>query len=106
MIKDCRSLSAKWEILSAYLGLTQSTIDTIKHDYSGNTLGCWNKALSEWIKQSYNADRYGKPSWRTLLRAVVTVDKLLFDKLRRKHPGKWINIIYIISIVEGNCGTN
>ena len=98
---DCQHLSAKWEVLSAHLGLPASTVDTIKHDNSGDASACWIKAILEWIKQNYNVDRYGKPSWRTLLRAVLVVDKLLFHELRRKHPGKWVKTIIYICVVEG-----
>lgn len=95
MVEDCRRLSPKWERLSAGLGLPPSKIATIKGDYSGDTVGCWNKALSEWINQTYNTDRYGKPSWKTLLQAVAREDKLLFHELRQKHQGNTIILVKV-----------
>ena len=88
VIIECSSLSAKWEHLSRHIGLPNRTIDAIKRECSNDAGDCWAKALNEWICQNYNIERYGKPSWRTLLHAVAQVDRLLFEKLRLKHPGK------------------
>ena len=88
MIKECRSLSSKWEKISAHLGLTANTIETIKHDNPGDSRGCWNQALLEWIRQAYNTSEYGEPSWRTLLRAVAEENRLAFKLLSQKHRGK------------------
>ena len=87
VIIECSSLAAKWEQLSGYLGLAKSVIDSIKEDHHNDNLGCWNEALDRWIKQTYNTKKFGVPSWRTLLKAVAIVDKLLFKNLASKHQG-------------------
>ena len=87
VITECSSLAAKWKQLSGYLGLPKSIIDSIKEDYHNDNLGCWNEALDRWIKQTYNTEKFGVPSWRTLLKAVAIVDKLLFKDLASKHQG-------------------
>ena len=87
VIIECSSLSAKWEELSGYIGLSFRAIEAIQGD-GKDTGNCWNKALKEWICQNYDTEKRHKPSWRTLLRAVAKVDKLFFDTLRRKHLGK------------------
>ena len=35
--------------------------------------------------QEYNTEKYGMPSWTTLLKSVAKVDMLLFKKLAAKH---------------------
>ena len=87
VIDECASLASKWQQLSAFLGLKISLIDSIKNDYPGDGLGCWNEALKQWITQNYNTEKFGKPSWRTLLKAVAKVDKLQFKKLASVHQG-------------------
>ena len=87
MIKECSSLAAKWEQLSGYLGLSIGRIDIIKENFRNNASGCWNEALKQWIQQNYRTAKFGLPSWRTLLEAVVRVDKLLFKNLADKHQG-------------------
>ena len=81
MIMECRSLAANWEQLSGYIGLSFDLIDNIIGDHPSNNSGCWNEALKQWIKQNYETEKFGKPSWRTLLKAVSLVDKRLFKNL-------------------------
>ena len=85
---ECGSLAAKWEQLSACLGLAKADIDSIRENHPRDIAGCWSEALSQWIKQNYSTQRFGLPSWRSLLNAVAVavVDKRLFKELATKHP--------------------
>ena len=44
----------------------------------------------QWILQEYNTEKYGFPSWKTLLKAVGEVDEPLFEKLAEKHEGMYM----------------
>ena len=88
LVIECKSLSSDWEKVSAYLGLSFKIIDTIKRDNPRDSAGCWNEALKEWIKQNYDTKLFGRPSWRSLLRAVAEVDKHRFQKLAGEHQGE------------------
>ena len=45
--------------------------------------------MSEWIiKQNYTFEKFGKPSWQTLLKAVVQVNRRLFEELARKYKSQ------------------
>ena len=101
MIMECRSLAANWEQLSGYIGLSFDLIDSIKGNHPSNNSGCWNEALKQWIKQNYETENVGKPSWRTLLKAVALVDKRLFKKLAADHQGI---IIGCFGQGNNNCG--
>ncbi|MCG8626966.1 MAG: hypothetical protein MJE68_33820, partial [Proteobacteria bacterium] len=46
----------------------------------------WSEALNQWIKQNYSTQRFGLPSWRSLLKAVATMDRRLCKDLAAKHP--------------------
>ena len=99
MVIECKSLAAKWEQLSIYLGLSCDIIDNIKG--SGDNYHCWSEALKNWIRRNYNTEKFGVPSWRSLLGTVAEVDKLMFRKLAEKHQG--ILILYntqLFSIVS------
>ena len=43
------------------------------------------KVLYEWIKQNYPVEKYGVPSWKTLLEAVAELDQRLFKELAEKY---------------------
>ena len=83
---ECGSLAAKWEQLSTCLGLAKADIDRIRESRPRDIAGCWSEALSQWIKQNYFTQRFGLPSWRSLLKAVATVDRHLCKELAAKHP--------------------
>ena len=87
IIRDCSSLASKWEQLSGFLGLKISIISRIRSNKAGDCLGCWNDALMEWITRNYNTEKFGEPSWKTLLRAVAAVNRLQFKKLAAEHQG-------------------
>ena len=104
LITECKSLSSNWEKVSGYLGLSFELIETIKCDNPRDSAGCWNEALKQWIKQNYNAELFGRPSWKSLLRAVAEVDKQQFQKLAAEHQSKKIKK-NIRSFCMANCGT-
>ena len=83
---ESRSLAAKWEELSASLGLSKADIDGIRENRPRDSAGCWSDALSLWIKQNYSTQRFGLPSWRRLIEAVAMVDRRLCKQLAAKHP--------------------
>ena len=83
VVIECKSLAAKWEQLSIYLGLSFEVTDNMKG--SGDNYHSWSEALKHWIKQNYNTKKFDVPSWRSLLAAVAKVDKLQFKELASKH---------------------
>ena len=84
---ETKKLAANWERISICLGLSFDLIDsTIR--VAGDSHCCWSEALKQWIKQNYKTKKYGKPSWRTLLKAVAEVDKTKFKHLAIIHQGK------------------
>ena len=96
IVTECNSLSYKWEELSAFLGLPRNRIESIKKNHPSDDTGCLNDALGQWIEQKYNKEKFGMPSWRTLLKGVALIDKRVFKKLAREHEGKII--IFIVSL--------
>lgn len=67
-------------------------IDAIEENHPKNSCICWNEALGRWIKQNYNVQKFGLPSWRTLLKAVALADKLLAKELASKYQGEFTQV--------------
>ena len=84
VVIETKALSAKWDDLVVYLGLPSALIDNTIRPASNP----WNEALKQWIKHNYNTKTFGLPSWRTLLKAIAKVDKLLCKKLAVKYHNK------------------
>ena len=102
VMKECKSLAAKWKELSISLGLSCDVINNIKG--SGENYHCLSEALEHWIKQNYNTETFDQPSWRSLLKAVAEIDKLLFKRLAAKHsqPGMCMCEVVVLIIIFCN----
>ena len=85
IIIACSSLAPKWQQLSGFLGLSIKTIRAIRESYPNDSAASWNEALMQWVLQEYNTEKYGSPSWKSLLKAISRVDETLFDKLAKEH---------------------
>ena len=85
VVRQCCSFAAKWEVISAYLGLSSGLIDVIKTNNPKDCNACLNDALKHWIRQNYNTKKFGEPSWRTLIDAIAMVDNKLAWRLSSCH---------------------
>ena len=92
IIVECSSLTSKWETLSGLLGLSSTLISTIRASHPGDPSSCWNEALSQWIQQNYNTEKFSKPLWKTLLGAIAHIDRSLFEKLAIDHKGVSLSV--------------
>ena len=95
-------MAAKWEQIGAFLGLPPSLIASIRGNHPSDNTGCWNDALLQWVQQKYNIQKFGEPSWKSLLKAVAKVDKLQFKKLATDHQGKYCNL-YHVANYDNDC---
>ena len=86
--KTVEPLASKWRRLSTKLYLKDSTLDVIEHNNPGDVVDCLHKALVEWLKLNYDHQRHGRPSWRMLAEAVISMDNKLFEKISKEHPAK------------------
>ena len=97
VVIECKSLATRWKELSISLGLSYDVIDNIKG--SGDNYLCWSEALNHWIKQNYNTDTFGRPSWRSLLKAVAEIDKLLFKRLAEKYSQSGMCMCKVVVLI-------
>lgn len=92
-------LAAKWKLLSTKLHICESRVETTEKNYPNDVESCLHESLKEWLKWNYNHEKYGKPSWRKLAKAVKKMDGRLFTKIVSEHSkGKEYPILSIITI--------
>ena len=88
MLEAVDTLSAKWDTLAIKLRLREHTIKAIQKVNPKDVDVCLSKALEQWLKLNYAYRKYGRPSWRILVKSVQELDQNLFEKIARKHPGE------------------
>ena len=69
------------------LAFQKMNIDSIKDVNPKDNSGCLDDAMDHWIKQNYDTEKFGLPSWRTLVAAVAQVNKRLCKQLAIKYQG-------------------
>ena len=98
LIIESNPLCAQWDTIAGFLGLEPSQIASIRKNNPNDNTGCWNSALLEWIRQNYDTNNFGEPSWRTFLKGVALVNKLQFKKLAADHQGR---LYILVSLLLG-----
>jgi len=101
-------ISAKWKALGLGLRLNYRILYTIEND-RGSPTECMNEVVLAWLRREYNVERFGEPTWRTLVQVVAHPaagdDPTLAQKIAEKHPGDLVytilvldNILYPVSV--------
>ena len=79
----------KWKNIGLALRLTPDSLNTIgtKENVTDRLL----EVLNQWLKKSYNVERFGDPSWKLLVKAVSEPaggnDRALAEKIAQQHQG-------------------
>ena len=91
MLREVIDLEGEWAKLLVGFGLPYRQQTTIKADCT-NARSCLEAVLFAWLSKSYNVEKHGPPSWRTLVKAVAdrvgSADVALALKIAKKYPGK------------------
>ena len=80
-------LRANWDKLAIKLHLKNDDIKVIRNDNPGDSDACLIDTMALWLKENYNTQKFGVPSWRTLVKAVEKMDKALANEIANKHKG-------------------
>ena len=83
------AIRAKWELLGIQLGIDDGTIAAIKSKNGGDPTLCLKDVLSTWLKENYDTQRHGYPSWRRLCVAIASPagaeNQSLADDIAEQH---------------------
>ena len=74
----------QWSDLGLYLGLSPEDLKVIEVDHM-QIRSRLNAVLLMWLKQEYNVDRFGLPSWSQLSDAVEPIDLALAITIKKRH---------------------
>ena len=85
------TMAESWERLAVGLRLPPVKRSLIATKYSNNTEKCLLAVVEEWLKGACNIQKYGHPSWRTLVQAVADpiggINPALAHSIAAKHLG-------------------
>ena len=94
-------VASKWKNIGLALRLTPNSLNTI--GAKENVTDCLLEVLTQWLKKTYNVERFGEPSWKLLVKAVSDPaggnDRALAENIAKKHQG---NLVYIMDGIHNN----
>jgi len=93
---EVHTLAARWSDMCLALKLPTSYLEAIEADHRGNCARCLQIVLMKWLQKDYNHNKYGPPSWKSLVKAVDNPaggnNCGLAETIAKRHPGKHIHI--------------
>ena len=82
-------MASKWKNIGLALRLTPNSLNTISA--KENVTDCLLEVLTNWLKKTYNVERFGEPSWKLLVKAVSDPargnDCAWAENIAKKHQG-------------------
>ena len=90
--REVLDLAPKWMDVGLMMGLKYSYLKGISTTNHESQRECLKEALAQWLKQAYDVDRNGLPTWKKMVE--ITADPIagenpaLATTLARNHQGK------------------
>ena len=88
--REVFSQKENYFMLGMGLGLPLQELKKIETGYPQDLARAFNEMLQVWLKQSYNIDRHGPPTWRRLVEVVDDPaggnNHALAKKIASNHP--------------------
>ena len=94
VICETTNVTTEWYHLGLALGLLPHTLDAIETQ-SANLITCRRTMLVEWLRQKDQVLQKGRPSWRTLVKALrsSSVNRVdVANDIARKHKVSVIDL--------------
>ena len=87
------TMAGSWKHIAAGLRLPHNLICVITKQHSNNPENCLFAVVEEWLKGIYDVQKYGHPSWCTLVQAVADpaggANPALARSIAANHPGNY-----------------
>ena len=75
----------RWPELGQKLGLLQTTLDAIEKNYSGDSVCCLTKCLSQWLSRVDNVDSKGGATYESLSDALRSINEIAVANMLDKE---------------------
>lgn len=93
IVEAVECLAAEWDSLALKLGLRKADIDGILKKYPRDIKACLTDAMDLWLKENYTTEKFGYPSWRTLVKAVEKMNYRLARDIADSHRARATGIL-------------
>ena len=84
-------VAGSWKAIGTGLRIDSGRLDTIQESNSGKPKECLLEMLTCWLKRNYNVERFGEPTWQTVVKVVA-------------HPAAGDNCTLALGIAKQHSG--
>ena len=95
VLHEVDGLAGRWSDMCLVLGL-HSLENKIKAEHSKNPSDCLRAVVDKWLQKNYNCERFGSPTWKTLVKAVADplggANIALAENIAKKHISKCFSV--------------
>lgn len=89
MIKALAEIRYRWRPLGLALGLSPATLEQIGHGPAEEAL---STMVCKWMAMNYNIEKFPKPSWDALAKAVAdpagAANRKVAEEIAKSHPSE------------------
>ena len=64
-------IAGSWKTIGRGLRISPGRLEIIQKDNPGNSKECLSEMLTCWLKRSYDVERFGEPTWRSVVNVVA-----------------------------------
>ena len=90
LLKKCGFSETRWFELGLALGLSKTTLDTIRANHPQDTHQCLIECLSKWLERADDVDSKGGATWDSLSTGLRSINEVavahMLDKESESTP--------------------
>ena len=95
---ELESIKARYYQLGIALGLPPGELEAIRKAHSQDMEVALTQVLLLWLRQQYNIEKFGCPTWQRLREAVDGENHTLAEKIAEKHCTSHSNLSSPLSL--------
>ena len=97
LLKKCSFSETRWFELGLALGLSKTTLDTIRANHPQDTRQCLIECLSKWLERADDVDSKGGATWDSLSDTLRSMDEIaVADKLDQESELSVDLLLFIV----------
>jgi len=97
VLVDCR---ADWKGIGMALHIRIAKLEEIERAHSSDPNNCLTATMIEWLKKNYKTEKFGDPSWRSLVKAVRDFNKDVAVKIAQAHQAHQGSLTHSAGLIE------
>ena len=88
-------VAGSWKAIGTGLGIASGCLEGIQESNLRKPKECLSEMVTCWLNRNYNVERFGEPTWRTVVKVVAHPaagdNHALALNIAKQHPGNsWL----------------